>query len=104
MCWPVNTHRRALEQAELVLARAACRRRSPSREKVIAPIERAEEQLEPVAGRESARPCAAMPNAYGSATAATAMNTAARPIMLCMNATSSGIFVISTRCARDRRR
>ena len=29
--------RRALEQAELVLARRACRRRSPSREKVIAP-------------------------------------------------------------------
>ena len=27
------------------------------------------------------------------------MNTAARPIMLCMKATSSGIFVISTRLA-----
>ncbi len=45
------------------------------------------------------RPLATMPKAQGSATAATAMNTAARPIMLCMKATSSGIFVISTRCA-----
>ena len=44
-------------------------------------------------------PLATMPNAQGSATAATAMNTAARPIMLCMKATSSGILVISTRCA-----
>ena len=41
-------------------------------------------------------PLAAMPKAYGSATAATAMNTAARPIMLWKNATSSGILVIST--------
>ena len=32
-------------------------------------------------------------------TAAIAMNTAAKPIMLCMNATSSGILVISTRLA-----
>ena len=38
-------------------------------------------------------------NACGSETAETAMKTAARPIMLCMNATSSGILVISTRCA-----
>ena len=41
-------------------------------------------------------PRGAMPNAHGSATAAMAMNTADRPIMLCMNATSSGILVIST--------
>ena len=69
--------------------------------KVIAPIDRAEEQLEPVAGRGSrAAALAAMPKAYGSATAATAMNTAARPIMLWMNATSSGILVISTVLAR----
>ena len=40
-----------------------------------------------------------MPNAQGSATAATAINTAAKPIMLCMKATNSGILVISTRCA-----
>jgi hypothetical protein len=32
----------------------------------------------------------------GSSTAATAMNTAARPIMLWKKATSSGILVIST--------
>ena len=44
-------------------------------------------------------PLATMLNAQGSATAATAMNTAARPIMLCMKATSSGILVISTRLA-----
>ena len=46
-----------------------------------------------------ASPLAVMLKAQGSATAATAMNTAARPIMLCMNATSSGILVISTRFA-----
>jgi hypothetical protein len=44
-------------------------------------------------------PLATMLNAQGSATQAMAMNTAARPIMLCMNATSSGILVISTRLA-----
>ena len=44
-------------------------------------------------------PLATMPSDHGSATAAIAMNTAARPIMLCMNATSSGILVISTRLA-----
>ncbi|MCY1559582.1 hypothetical protein D9M68_966340 [compost metagenome] len=40
-----------------------------------------------------------MPSDCGSTTAAMAMNTAARPIMLCMKATSSGILVISTRLA-----
>ncbi len=40
-----------------------------------------------------------MLNAQGSATQAMAMNTAARPIMLCMNATISGILVIGTRLA-----
>ena len=44
-------------------------------------------------------PLETMPKAWGSATAATAMNTAARPIMLCMKATNSGILVISTRLA-----
>jgi hypothetical protein len=44
-------------------------------------------------------PLAVIWKAQGSATAAMAMNTAARPIMLCMKATSSGILVISTRCA-----
>ena len=43
-----------------------------------------------------------MPKACGSATAATAMNTAARPIMLWKKATSSGILVISTVLARQR--
>ena len=45
------------------------------------------------------RPLATIWKASGSAMAATAMNTAARPIMECMKATSSGILVISTRCA-----
>src|SRR5471030_3219310 len=44
----------------------------------------------------SASPTAAMPKACGSDTAATAMQTAARPISECMAATSSGILVIST--------
>jgi len=56
-------------------------------------------QFKPVATREWRRPWPAMLKAQGSATAATAMNTAARPIMLCMKATSSGILVISTRLA-----
>ena len=46
-------------------------------------------------------PLAAMPKAAGSATAATAMATAARPIMLWKKATSSGILVISTVLARQ---
>ena len=49
----------------------------------------------PAAGR------ATMPKAYGSTAAATAMNTAAMPIMLWKNATSSGICVISTVLARQ---
>ena len=44
-------------------------------------------------------PWATMSKAQGSATQAMAMNTAARPIMECMKATSSGILVISTRRA-----
>ena len=43
--------------------------------------------------------CWTMPSDCGSTTAAMAMKTAARPIMLCMKATSSGILVISTRLA-----
>ena len=43
----------------------------------------------------------AMPKAHGSATVAPAINTAARPIMLWKNATSSGILVISTVLARQ---
>ncbi len=46
-------------------------------------------------------PLATMPKAQGSATAAMAMNTAARPIMLWKKATSSGILVISTVLARQ---
>ncbi len=45
-------------------------------------------------------PCAAIPKAHGSDTAATAIHTAARPISECIAATSSGILVISTRLAR----
>ena len=41
-----------------------------------------------------------MPKAQGSTTAATAMNTAAMPIMLWKKATNSGICVISTVLAR----
>jgi len=41
-------------------------------------------------------PRSTMENAHGSATAAMAMNTAARPIIECMKATISGILVIST--------
>ena len=44
-------------------------------------------------------PFSTMEKAQGSTTAATAMNTAARPIMLWKKATSSGILVISTRLA-----
>ncbi len=49
-------------------------------------------------GAPFSSPCS---SAAGSATAATAMKTAARPIMLWKNATSSGILVISTVLARQ---
>ena len=69
--------------------------------KVIAPIAapRNSSSRLPVGIGSTAPPAvgrATMPKAYGSTTAATAMNTAARPIMLWKNATSSGIAVIST--------
>ncbi len=44
-------------------------------------------------------PLLTIPKAQGSDTADTAISTAAKPIMLCMKATSSGILVISTRLA-----
>ena len=96
-------HRRALEQAELVVARQLAEGDHRAAEGDRAD-RRAEDELEPVAGRDRATapsPRATMPNAYGSTTAATAMNTAARPIMLWKNATSSGILVISTVLARQ---
>ena len=95
--------RRALEQAELVLARELAERDHRARERDRAD-ERADEQLDAIAVRESPRRARARaPNADGSATAAYAMNTAARPISECMAATSSGILVISTRLAMTRR-
>ena len=68
--------------------------------KVIAPIaapRKSSSRLPVGIGAPLSSPCSI---AAGSATAATAMNTAARPIMLWKNATSSGIFVISTVLAR----
>ncbi|MCY1243356.1 hypothetical protein D9M72_563680 [compost metagenome] len=44
----------------------------------------------------SCEPAAVMPKAAGSATAATEINTAARPISECIAATNSGILVICT--------
>ncbi len=97
-CWPPNCtgapwNRRnlylpeslpnAITEPENVMAPMAAPRNSSSR----LPLGMASPRASP---RSSAQ---------GSATAATAMKTAARPIMLCMNATSSGILVISTRLA-----
>jgi len=90
--------RRALEQAELVFTRelAKCDDRAAEGDGADGPHPRNSSSRLPAG---MACPLAAMLKAQGSATAATAMNTAARPIMLCMKATSSGILVISTRRA-----
>ena len=67
--------------------------------KVIAPMaapKNNSKRLPAGIGAPFSKPCS---KAWGSATAATAMNTAAKPIMLCIKATNSGILVISTRLA-----
>ena len=69
--------------------------------KVIAPMaapRNSSSRLPVGIGSPLGRPCS---SAEGSSTAATAMKTAARPIMLWKNATSSGILVISTVRARQ---
>ncbi|MNR41135.1 hypothetical protein D3C85_1594850 [compost metagenome] len=68
-------------------------------EKVIAPMAAPRNSSRRLPAGIASPSCLTMPSDCGSTTAATAMNTAARPIMLCMKATSSGILVISTRLA-----
>jgi len=97
MCWPANTTGAPWNSLNLYLPDSLPKAITEP-EKVIAPTK--------VPMNSSSRlpigigwPCSTMLNAHGSATAAIAMNTAARPIIECMNATSSGILVISTRLA-----
>ncbi|MNE03260.1 hypothetical protein D3C80_957550 [compost metagenome] len=68
-------------------------------EKVIAPMAAPRNSSRRLPAGIGSVIAATMPSDCGSTTAAMAMNTAARPIMLCMKATSSGILVISTRLA-----
>ena len=69
--------------------------------KVIAPIAAPRNSSSRLPARDRLRPWRRCRRPHGSTTAATAMNTAARPIMLWKKATSSGIFVISTVLARQ---
>ena len=94
MCWPENTTGAPWNSRNLYLPDSLPKAITEP-ENVIAPTNapmKSSMRLPTgIAPLESA-----MPNAPGSATAAIAMNTAARPIMLCMKATISGILVIST--------
>ena len=98
LCWPANCTGAPWNSRNLYLPESLPNAITEPL-KVIAPIAAPRNSSSRLPSGIAA-PGGTMPNAYGSATAATAMNTAARPIMLCMNAISSGIFVISTRCAR----
>ena len=96
-CWPANTTGAPWNSRNLYLPESLPKAMTDP-ENVIAPTK--------VPMKSSSRlptgsgwPGAARPKAWGSPTIATAMATAARPIMLCMKATSSGILVISTRLA-----
>ena len=97
MCWPANTTGAPWNRRNLYLPDSLPKAITDP-EKVMAPTKvpmNSSKRLPTGTGM----PAGAMPKACGSATTATAMATAARPIMLCMKATSSGILVISTRLA-----
>ena len=97
MCWPAKTTGAPWNRRNLYLPESLPKAMTEP-ENVIAPTK--------VPMNSSIRlpmgmgwPRSTMLKASGSATTAIAMNTAARPIMECMKATSSGILVISTRLA-----
>jgi len=69
-------------------------------EKVIAPMAAPRNSSSRLPAGIGSPRCSSCSSACGSSTAATAMNTAASPIMLWKKATSSGILVISTVLAR----
>jgi len=96
-CWPLKVTGAPWNRRNLYLPESLPKAMTEP-EKVMAPMA-APRKSSILLPNGMATPLAAMPKAQGSATAATAMNTAARPIMLCMKATSSGILVISTRLA-----
>jgi hypothetical protein len=100
MCWPANTTGAPWNKRNLYLPDSLPKAMTEPL-KVMAPMAAPKNSSKRLPLGMSSVPIAlaTMPNACGSTTAAMAMNTAARPIMLCMKATSSGILVISTRCA-----
>ena len=94
MCWPANITGAPWNSRNLYLPDSLPKAITEP-EKVIAPT-KAPINNSTRLPTGTAPPTGEMPKAQGSATAATAMNTAAKPIMLCMKATISGILVIST--------
>ena len=97
-CWPLNTTGAPWNRRNLYLPDSLPKAITEP-EKVMAPMAAPRNSSRRLPAGIGSAIEATIPSDCGSATAAMAMNTAARPIMLCMNATSSGILVISTRLA-----
>ncbi|VVE90616.1 hypothetical protein PBR20603_04602 [Pandoraea bronchicola] len=94
MCWPLKTTGAPWNSRNLYLPESLPKAMTEP-ENVIAPTNVPMNSSMRLPGG-SGWPAATIPKAAGSATAATAIHTAARPISECMAATSSGILVIST--------
>ncbi len=95
VCWPVNWTGAPWNKRNLYLPESLPKAMTDP-ENVIAPTNVPMNSSIRLPEGSTVSPAGTMPNAAGSATAATAMHTAARPISECMAATSSGILVIST--------
>ncbi|MCY1340928.1 hypothetical protein D9M69_268550 [compost metagenome] len=98
LCWPANCTGAPWNRRNLYLPDSLPKAITEP-EKVMAPMAAPRNSSRRLPAGMASPSCATMPSDCGSTTAAMAMNTAARPIMLCMKATSSGILVISTRLA-----
>jgi hypothetical protein len=95
---PCKHHRRAWKERKFVFARKFAKRNHRT-EKVMAPMAAPKNNS---SGCLWESPRLAIPSpadGIGLGHRSNCNNTAAKPIMLCMNATNSGILVISTRCA-----
>ncbi|MNS38235.1 hypothetical protein D3C72_704780 [compost metagenome] len=98
LCWPANCTGAPWNRRNLYLPDSLPKAITEP-EKVMAPMAAPRNSSRRLPVGIGSLMAATMPIDCGSSTAAMAMNTAARPIMLCMKATSSGILVISTRLA-----
>ncbi len=95
MCWPANCTGAPWNRRNLYLPDSLPKAITEP-EKVMAPTKVPMNSSTRLPSGSTLSSASVMPKAAGSATAATAMQTAARPISECMAATSSGILVIST--------